>query len=303
MSGPEATEILSKEDLPTGSAVYILVHDLVSQHLAPSELDAGIVGDLKTKIKEGLMKRFFVKNDGSPTDKALKSPLLIAMALDPRFKQLKILSPAQKESLHQSIVDLLERGSSRDTPMESENETTIKQESDDEPVDKKPKPLFTCLTGDICDLTESSTAEKELNDFCVEPVRIPNPLDWWKMSEKRYPAVAKLAKAYLSIPGTSVPSERAFSVAGMTLTKLRSNLDPDTLDEIIFLNKNLKHDLKNSFCQKPEPLPIFAMPDPTVSDTSSAAAQQDNTTVKSEPVQESNSACALPQLPMLPPQE
>ena len=61
------------------------------------------------------------------------------------------------------------------------------------------------------------------------------------MSEKRYPAVAKLAKVYLSIQFTSVPSERAFLVAVMTLAKLRSNLDPDTLDEIIFLNKNLKH--------------------------------------------------------------
>lgn len=31
-----------------------------------------------------------------------------------------------------------------------------------------------------------------------------------------------------------MPSERAFSVAGLTLTKLRSRLDPDTVDSIIF---------------------------------------------------------------------
>ena len=276
----DATEILSKEDLPTGSAVYILLHDLMTQHLVSTELDAGIVSDLKTKIKEGLMKRFNLKSDGTPMDSALKSPLLVAMALDPRFKQLKILSPPQRDSLHQTIVEMLEQGASGSTSLEPENVPTIKQEPDnDEPVSKKPKPFFTCLTGDICDLTESSTAEKELNDFCVEPVRIPNPLDWWKMSEKRYPAVAKLAKAYLSIPGTSVPSERVFSVAGMTLTKLRSNLDPDTLDEIIFLNKNLKHDLKNNVCQNFEPLPTFSMPDPPVSDTS-ATIQQEKATVK-----------------------
>ena len=178
------------------------------------------------------------------------------MALDPRFKQLKILSPPQRDSLHQTIVELLEQGASRSASLESENvPTTIKQEPDnDEPVSKKPKRFFTCLTGDICDLTESSTAEKELNDFCVEPVRIPNPLDWWKMPKKRYPAVAK---GYLSILGTSVPGERAFSMAGMTLTKLRSNLDPDTLDEIISLNKNLKHDLKKNACQNLKPLPAF----------------------------------------------
>ena len=62
--------------------------------------------------------QFLVNNDGSPTDKALKSPLLIAMSLDPRFKQLKIQSPAQKDSLHQIIVELLERGTSTGTSME-----------------------------------------------------------------------------------------------------------------------------------------------------------------------------------------
>ena len=197
-------------------------------------------------------------------------------------------------------MELLEQGASRSASLESENlPTTIKQEADnEEPVSKKPKPFFTCLTGDICDLTQSSTAEKELNDFCVEPVRIPNPLDWWKMSEKRYPAVAKLAKAYLSIPGTSVPSERAFSVARMTLTKLRSNLDPDTLDEIIFLNKNLKHDLKKNAWQNLEPLPAFPKPDPPVSDTY-ATTQQERATVKTEPVHESSTS-ALPPLPALP---
>ena len=74
----EATEILSIEDLQTGSAVYILLHDLVTHHLVNSELDAGIVSDLKSKIKEGLVKRFNLKNDGTPTDLALKSPLLVA---------------------------------------------------------------------------------------------------------------------------------------------------------------------------------------------------------------------------------
>ena len=68
-------------------------------------------------------------------------------------------------------------------------------------------------------------------------------MKWWEASENRYPNVAKLAKSYLSIPGTSVPCERTFFVAGMTMTKLPSNLDPTTLDEIIFINKNMKDQL------------------------------------------------------------
>ena len=103
--------------------------------------------------------------------------------------------------------------------------------------------MFDCLyPWDICDLTAPTSAEKEFQDYTSEPVRIANHLKSWEASENRYLNVAKLAKSYLSIPGSSVPSERTFSVAGMTMTELWSNLDPDTLDEIIF-NKSTKDQL------------------------------------------------------------
>ena len=54
----------------------------------------------------------------------------------------------------------------------------------------------------------------------------------------RYPVLAKMARQYLSIPATEVASERMFSAAGLTLTKLRSLLDADTVDVILFLHKN-----------------------------------------------------------------
>ena len=44
----------------------------------------------------------------------------------------------------------------------------------------------------------------------------------------------------LAIPATSVPSGRAFSTAGLTITKQRAALESSTADTIIFLNKNLR---------------------------------------------------------------
>ena len=44
--------------------------------------------------------------------------------------------------------------------------------------------------------------------------------------------------------GTSVPSERVFSVAGLTATDKRSQISSEIVDKIIFLNKALKEKYK-----------------------------------------------------------
>ena len=41
-----------------------------------------------------------------------------------------------------------------------------------------------------------------------------------------FPLLAKLAKWYLAMPATEVANERVFRVAGLTITKLNSQLDP-----------------------------------------------------------------------------
>ena len=45
---------------------------------------------------------------------------------------------------------------------------------------------------------------------------------------------------YLTVPATSVSSERVFSTAGDIVTAQRANLKPKQIDELIFLKKNMK---------------------------------------------------------------
>ena len=49
------------------------------------------------------------------------------------------------------------------------------------------------------------------------------------------PLLLKLFNALKSIPPTSVDCERAFSITGQYATKLRTSLNDETLDSLVFL--------------------------------------------------------------------
>lgn len=66
-----------------------------------------------------------------------------------------------------------------------------------------------------------------------------NPLAWWERASGRYPNIAKLAKKYLAVPGTSVRAERVFSDAGNIVNKKRAALSSDNVDKLVFLSNNL----------------------------------------------------------------
>lgn len=66
----------------------------------------------------------------------------------------------------------------------------------------------------------------------------PSPLTWWKTNHLDFPILAPLARKWLGCVASSVPSERAFSTAGNTITKRRSALKPATVRDIIFMAQN-----------------------------------------------------------------
>ena len=90
--------------------------------------------------------------------------------------------------------------------------------------------------------SESTDAFIEVKRYFEEQniERKSDPLQWWKENGARFPHLMMLAKKYLAIPGSSVPSERLFSKAGELISEKRSQLKPKNMDTILFLNKNLK---------------------------------------------------------------
>jgi hypothetical protein len=56
-----------------------------------------------------------------------------------------------------------------------------------------------------------------------------DPLNWWKINETAYPQIAKMARDYLAIPATSVPSEQCFSISKNLITDNRNHLAGKTV--------------------------------------------------------------------------
>lgn len=61
---------------------------------------------------------------------------------------------------------------------------------------------------------------------------------WWRDNCHSYPGIARLARKYLAVPASSVPSERVFSSAG-NFAKKRPRLDPDALERDVLLHHYL----------------------------------------------------------------
>ncbi len=88
--------------------------------------------------------------------------------------------------------------------------------------------------------SSSATKLKDLLDryMAYKPTaEASNPLAWWRhMGKKDFGELSELALKKLGVVSTAVPLERAFSSAGDRFCNLRSAIDPENLNMILFLN-------------------------------------------------------------------
>ncbi len=219
---------------------------LLSKHLKVIPGESPKVSQFKQTVSTSLERRLAPADVSSACKDAF-----IASFLDPRHKHLRFATEevqcrprcviSSKIKDHQAVFDEIKNSS------ESEEEMGLTVERDEtQPLAKKPKSdslsasAIAVLFGEDYNVEMSDTTE--LNQYCQDtcpPIHI-DPMDWWKTNDHKYPRLAKLTKAYLSVPATSVPSERVFSTAGLIVNRLRSHLLPEHVNMLIFLNKNMK---------------------------------------------------------------
>ncbi|KAM4061276.1 transposase-like protein [Hirsutella rhossiliensis] len=67
-------------------------------------------------------------------------------------------------------------------------------------------------------------------DIGADDGDITDPFQYWQLKESTYPRLARMAFDMLSIPPMSAECERAFSFAGLMVTRLRSRLQANTIN-------------------------------------------------------------------------
>jgi len=60
---------------------------------------------------------------------------------------------------------------------------------------------------------------------------------WWRTNKTFFPILSRMARKYLSIPATSVPSEQLFADAGNKIASKR-NRPPEVVSQLLFVKRN-----------------------------------------------------------------
>ena len=166
-----------------------------------------------------------------------------ATFLDPRFKD-KMFKEDQKLVIKQELTKYMEdkkpqeeEKTTKETNKEAK-ETTSTEETQENAF--KFWATFDKETEEELDImADVSAIDLEMSRYLEgrRCARETNILKWWKENEKYFPNMSTVAKKYLCIPATSVPSERVFSKAGEIVSARRSRIKSKNVDMILFLNK------------------------------------------------------------------
>ncbi|XP_053268172.1 tRNA (cytosine(38)-C(5))-methyltransferase isoform X1 [Pleuronectes platessa] len=235
-----ATVFMTAEKYTTISAIPPLVKGLLKS-TESAAYESGPLQAFQVTATNQLQERW--KRETTFSDTAAANTVILASAFDPRFRKLKFLSPEEIVCV-QNKVQRLALG---------EMERNLQQpdtSSDTASASTTPTTLLDSLLGSSSEEGDGSSGDDDVNTKVREEVlryfgekklsKEENPLQWWKNNMDKYPIMARLAKSYLCIPGTSTPSERLFSAAGNIASKKRASLSQEHVDMLTFLHCNAK---------------------------------------------------------------
>lgn len=217
----EASEKLEQDKQPTLPLVLLYQRKLKG-HLTPVAADTRTISQLKKRAAQFL-----------ETKLQLEEIHYVATLLWPPFRQLRALKEAERTAVFSTVRQM----------MLGVPEVPSEQETGEECTSTKPpKRRLLDEFQDWHDHAETDIDDDELDSYLHAGGScegIDGLLKWWKSQCKKYPRLSFLARKILCIPATSATSERNFSAAGYIIQERRTCLKPDTLDNLLFLHKNM----------------------------------------------------------------
>uniref|UniRef100_UPI0037E97F47 E3 SUMO-protein ligase ZBED1-like n=1 Tax=Semicossyphus pulcher TaxID=241346 RepID=UPI0037E97F47 len=235
-----ATTVISAETEVSISNIYPITFSLIQTHLVPKESDVEQVSEFKLKVQKSLRNHMEVNSN----DLASK-PALIASMLDPRHKHLSFLTPTGRLAAKVKLHELVSKQDVINTTVSTKDELQeilvtpgISQVTMPSQMRSHTKNTMVLLLGDNYSSSYATDSEAQVDYYLrdIAPSLDINPLEWWRVNGPRFPKLATLARHYLCIPGVSLPS--LLSDAGQTFATMRTRLNPENVDMMIFVNKN-----------------------------------------------------------------
>ena len=189
-----------------------------------TEEDSPAIRQCKCAISKELRSRWSL-NSIDPTSPGSD---LVAVCLDPRFKQAKFLESHQHLDLQTDLARCEKAATEQKQQQQQQQDLTTEKESD-----SRPKALDLLLGSDspASSSDSSDPVQDEVENYFKQEQspRHSSPLDWWKVNGHRFLLLARLSRKCLAITATSTPAERVFSVAGLIVSRLRASLSPEHL--------------------------------------------------------------------------
>ncbi len=231
------TDALAGEQEVTASSICCILAHLTTK-LGVKEGDCSIAIKMKETMLSDLNKRYSLPE--------VSGTLELCSFLDPRFKTQYL---EDKEIILSQVKEecfTISRSSTEPDIPPDDGPSTIVTPAP--PPCKKKKGLSAILkhieeenTQSIPSLTPEDKINNEIHSYLDYPIvnSETNPLVWWKDEQRRFPTLSVMARKYLCICGTSVPSERVFSTSGFIVNGYRSRLRPKNVNYLVFLSHNL----------------------------------------------------------------
>ncbi|KAG0718172.1 Zinc finger BED domain-containing protein 1 [Chionoecetes opilio] len=229
----KATKEISGEKYVTASIVLPMVNCLrtaVAEGSSVSEGDVVPLTDISAELLQEIDKRLVILENNSL--------LASATVLDPRFKLLHFQVPINTGNILQWLSrEMNSEVSSSSTPQRTTAKDVSSRPSKDVPFwDLHDRMSRRSNTREMPATSTELHPELKLYLTLPQEERTKCPLKFWSDRDKTFPTLSRLAFKYLTVMGSSVPSERVVSRLNAIASHKRNRLSPAHIDMLIFMS-------------------------------------------------------------------